>query len=148
NRTSAYQTQHPATGGLVQTNTFPDNTQGQYTERNNGTQTTTWPDGTITNETIGPDPRWKMQAPLKTSSVTTTPGALAFSTTFSRAVTLSNPDNPLSLVALNDTFSINGRSYTGNYTAATRTFVDTSPAGRQATTVIDTQGRTTGQQFA
>jgi RHS repeat-associated protein len=89
-----------------------------------------------------------MQAPLISSSTTPPPGALTFSTAFSRAVTLSNPADPLSLATQNDTFSINGRNYTSNFTAATRTFVDTTPVGRQMTTVVDTQYRPTQQQFA
>jgi RHS repeat-associated protein len=148
NQTSAFQVQQLANGDRQRTTTLPDGLQDILIERQNGTSTQTSPDGTVTNETLGPDPRWKMQAPLTTASTLTTPGALTLNTTFSRAVTLSNPNDPLSLVTLNDTFSVNGRNYTSNFTAATRTFVDATPVGRQMTTVVDAQNRPTQQQFA
>jgi RHS repeat-associated protein len=148
NRTTNYQVNQLANGDQQRITILPNGLQTSLLERPNATSTSTTVDGTVTNETLGPDPRWRMQAPLPTLSNTTTPGALTLSTTFSRAVTLSNPLDPLSLVTLNDTFSVNGRNHTSNFTAATRTFVDTTPVGRQTTTIIDAQNRPTQQQFA
>jgi RHS repeat-associated protein len=148
NRTNNYQVQELANGDQQRVNTLPNSLQRSLLERPNGTTKTNTSDGMVTNDTLGPDPRWKMQAPLTSLSNTTIPGALTLSTTFSRAVTLANPIDPLSLVTLNDSFSINGRNFTSNFTAATQTFVDTTPVGRQTTTMIDAQGRTTQQQIA
>jgi hypothetical protein len=45
-----------------------------------------------------------------------------------------------------NTLTLNGRTATSTYTAATKTFSNQSPAGRQSTTTIDTQGRITREQ--
>ena len=54
-----------------------------------------------------------------------------------RTVTLTDPNDPLSLASQTDTVTVNGRVGTTAYDAATRTFTTTSPAGRQAVTTID-----------
>jgi RHS repeat-associated protein len=148
NRTTDYQVQNLANGDQQRTNTLPSGLQTNLLERPNGTSTFTDPDGTVTNETQAADPRWRMQAPLVTNRTITTPGALNFNRTFTRAVTLSNPADPLTLATQNDTITINGRNYMDNYMAATRTFVFTTPTGRTTTTTTDTQSRTIAQTFA
>jgi RHS repeat-associated protein len=87
-----------------------------------------------------------MQTPLtKESSVTT--GGLTLSTANSRAVTLTDPNNPLSLSSLTDTFTINSQTSTMAYNAATRTFTATSPMGRQLAFTTNAQGSITGSQI-
>jgi RHS repeat-associated protein len=148
NRIDTYQTSDSSNGDTNRINTNPAGLQTQIVEGANGTDTTTSPDGMIDTATQSAEPRWNMQAPIVSSTSTRTPGGLNFATTFTRTVTLSNPGDPLSLIAQNDTSTINGRVYTNNYAAATRTFTLATPVGRQQTTVIDTQGRTTQSQFA
>jgi len=147
NRTTSYQLQELPNGDRQRTNTLPNNLQTNLLQRTNGTSTFTEPNGVVTNETLGPDPRWQMLSPLTTALTITTPGALNYNRSFTRAVTLSNPSDPLSLVSQNDTITINSRNYTNNYTAATRTFAFTTPVGRIITTTTDAQSRTTAQQF-
>lgn len=129
-------------------NTLPDGTQELLLERGNGRKTFTDPDETITNEQIGGDPRWKLQAPLTTSTIINTPGALTYNHTFARAVTLSTAGDPLSLAAQTDTATINSRTYASVFTASNRTVLNTSPLNRQVTSIIDTQGRLTSFQVA
>lgn len=129
-------------------NTLPDATQEVLLERANGLKTFTDPDGTITNEQLGGDPRWKLQAPLMTSTTVATPGGLNYAETFTRAVSLTTPGDPLSLATQTDTETINGQATTSAFTASNRTFVNTSPLNRQVTGVIDTQGRLTSFQLA
>jgi RHS repeat-associated protein len=74
------------------------------------------------------------------------PSGLTSSLATTRAVTLSDPNNPLSVTSQTDTLTLNGRTATSTYSAATKTFTDVSPAGRQSTTIIDTQGRVTRTQ--
>jgi RHS repeat-associated protein len=148
NQTSAFQVQQLANGDRQRTSTLPSGLQEILIERQNGTSTLTTPDGTVTNETLGPDPRWRMQAPMTTNLTVTTPGNLVYNSSFARSVTLSNPADPLSLTNQTSTLNINGRIYTSVFTAATRTFANNSPAGRQKTMVIDGQGRATQWQFA
>lgn len=148
NRTTTVQGQPTATGDQQTTVTLPSGVQEVLLVRQNGITTQTAPDGTITNTTLDGDPRWKLQAPLTTVSTVTTPGALTSNATFNRTVTLSNPADPLSLMTQTDTLTLNGRTFTSAFTAASKTFVDTSPLNRQTTRVIDTQGRLTSYQFA
>src|SRR5215471_15454931 len=107
----------------------------------NGSRKTTLADGTVVNLLQGPDPRFSMQAALPATQTITTPGGLTATTTTSRAVTLADPQNLLSLTALTDTVRINGRTFTHAYNPAVKTFTDTSAAGRQSTAVIDPLGR-------
>ncbi len=148
NRTTNYQVNQLANGDQQRINTLPDSTQSQSIERPNGTQTFTEADGTTTNITLGPDPRWKMQAPLPASVIVSTPGNLAYNAGFALTVNLSNPSDPLSLTGFNETLSLNGRTYTNVFTAANRTSVQTSPQNRQTNSVVDSQGRLSQRQFA
>ncbi|MFN0140175.1 MAG: RHS repeat-associated core domain-containing protein [Pyrinomonadaceae bacterium] len=148
NRQTAFQINNLANGDRQRINTLPDGTQQSLLERGNGTDTYTDPDGTVTNETAGGDPRWRLQSPITTNTTIATPGGLNFNATFGRVATLATLGNPLSLTTQTDTFNINGRTYTNLFTAANRTFALTTPQNRQATRVIDTQGRLTQSQFA
>ena len=144
-RTNSYLTETLATGVKHHRNTFQDGTVAESHTGTDGINTTTLPDGTITTNVPGPDPRFGMQAPLiKDSSVAT--GGLTSNTANSRSVTLTDPANPLSLSSLTDTSTINSRTFTTAYDAATRIFTVISPTGRQMTYSIDTQGRITGSQ--
>src|SRR5262249_34842401 len=66
--------------------------------------------------------------------------------TDSRTATLADPTNLLSLSSQTDTIQVNGRTITRAWDAATRTYTDTSPEGRQTRTMLDAQGRTVEQQ--
>src|SRR2546423_55619 len=89
-----------------------------------------------------------MQAPLPAAVTSKTPAGLLATSTFARTVTHADPNDLLSLTAQNDTFTINGRTYTLNYNGTTRTFTSATPVGRQTTATTDTQGRVTQSQFA
>ncbi len=71
-----------------------------------------------------------MQAPLLKSLTVQTPLGLTSTLTTTRAVTLTNPNDPLSLSSQTDTLVINGRTYTSTYTQATRLLSTTTPVGR------------------
>jgi len=148
NRQSAFQVNNLSNGDRERINTLSEGTQTRRLERGSGIRTFTDPDGTITNETLGGDPRWKLQAPITTNTTIATPGGLNFTATFARTATLSTPGDLLSLATQTDALNVNGRAYTNVFTAANRTFVLTTPQNRQGTRVIDTQGRTTQLQFA
>jgi RHS repeat-associated protein/uncharacterized repeat protein (TIGR01451 family) len=148
NRTDTYQVQTLINGDQKRIYTDPAGLQTQFVEGLDGRNVTTVPDGTVTTIQLGGDPRWKLQAPLDKSTTITTPGMLSYGSTFARTATLSNPNNLFSLTAQNDTLMVNGRTYTNNYAASTKTFTFTTPVARQVITTIDTQGRTTLNQFA
>ena len=51
----------------------------------------------------------------------------------------------MSLLTLNETATINGRTFTRDYVAATRTLTSTSAVGRQVVSVLDAKGRAVQQ---
>jgi RHS repeat-associated protein len=59
---------------------------------------------------------------------------------------LANASDPLSITTLTDTVTLNGRTATSVFDAATKTFTSTSPAARQSKAVIDNIGRLTQAQ--
>ncbi|MEQ1605006.1 MAG: RHS repeat-associated core domain-containing protein [Pyrinomonadaceae bacterium] len=148
NRETTFQISNLANGDRERVTTLPSGITISRLERTNGTETTTDPDGSVLNKTTGGDPRWKLLAPITTNNKVTTPGGLNFDSAFTRAVTLSTPGDPLSLVSQTDSSGINGRTYTTVFTAANRTFLTTSPFGRQSITVVDGQNRPTQTRFA
>ncbi|HET9530073.1 MAG TPA: RHS repeat-associated core domain-containing protein, partial [Blastocatellia bacterium] len=147
-RTESFQVQTLATEDLRRVFTDTAGLQTQSIEGKDGTNTDAYPDGMTTVLKLNGDPRWNLMAPLAGNNTITTPGGLAFNSTFARTATLSDPDNLLSLTAQNDTYTVNGRVFTNNYAAASRTFTFTTPAGRQTTTTINPQGRITSSQVA
>jgi len=63
-----------------------------------------------------------------------------------RTVSPNSPSNLFAFTTLTDTLIKNGRAYTSAYNAATRTFTNTTPAGRQSTSAIDELGRVIQRQ--
>ncbi|MDE2179981.1 MAG: tandem-95 repeat protein [candidate division NC10 bacterium] len=146
-RTSTFQVQQLSTGDERRVNTDPAGLQRTVLIKTDGTEQTTTPDGTISTRIETGDPRWGMMAPVPKSLTVATPGGLSLYSTSTRTATLSNPANPLSLTAQDDTVILNGRTATSHFDAATRTFTTTSPASRVSTRTIDAQGRTTSTQL-
>lgn len=139
-RVTTYRLEELPTGGFRQVNTYPNGLQDETVRKSDGTSSYRATDGTTQDVILGPDPRWKMLAPVS-SATTRTPGGLTLTTQETRTVSLANPSNPFSLNSLTEVISINGRQYTSTYTGSTRTWVEHSPEGRTVTTQIDAQGR-------
>jgi RHS repeat-associated protein len=141
-RVTEFALERLSSGELRRTNTFPDGTRALDLTQIDGTRVLTLPDGTIARNIFSSDPRWSQDAP--TTSVTTTlPSGLVRNETQSRVVTLSNPNNPLTLTTLENQYRVNNRLTRTLYTVSNRTFTTTSPAGRSTSTTIDLQGRPT-----
>jgi len=147
NRTTTYRVEDLATGDRKRTNTAPDGTQTVALKKTDGTTITTTPDGNVTTEVLGPDPRFGMQAPITQSLTIKTPGGLTSVLTTNRSASLGDANDPLSLTTLSDTITVNGRVILQTYTAATRSLLRRSPAGRQTQSAFDTQSRRTHQQL-
>jgi YD repeat-containing protein len=128
--------------------TSPNSLQVEEITGTDGKRTTTYPDATVITLIPGADPRWTMQSAFIASLTNRTPGGLTYTRTATRALTLSNPNDPLSLITQTDTVSINGRNYTSVYNAPARTFTTTTPAGRQRVIGTDAQGRAAQVQVA
>ena len=111
------------------------------------TRISTFPDGTTVTEVRTGDERFGMQAPIA-SSVTTQTGnpVKTREVKHTRSVTLSTPNNPLSLASITEQTKVNGKTFTTTFVASTRTETITTPEGRTFTHVFDTKGRTTSKQ--
>ncbi len=143
-----YQVETMLTGDELRANTDAANLVTTALRRANGMETFTEPSGLITSVTLGPDARFALQAPLETKRSVATPGGRLLTLQTAQAVTLSDPENPLSLTAFTETFTVNGQAFTRTYAPATRTFTETSPLGRPRTRQINAQARAIRRQFA
>ena len=140
-RTTTYVVAQLPTGDQRRTVVDPSGARTEALIHADGSRTLTSADGTIVTQTLGPDPRWGMLAPVVSSQQTSTPGGLTQTLATTRSAALANPIDPLSLQVLTSTLTINGRTALSVYTAATRTFTVTSAAGRQSVTTLDAYGR-------
>lgn len=109
------------------------------------TMNTALPDGASQALNLGPDPRWGLQAPIPLSGRLSR-GSRILATSASRTVDLSAVGNPFSLAKQTDTATLNGHTYTSVFTAASGTYVNTTPAKRTSTTMLDSLGRVVGVQ--
>ncbi|MFN8441614.1 MAG: RHS repeat-associated core domain-containing protein [Caldilineaceae bacterium] len=146
--TTTYQVVTDNLGTQLFTDTLPSGERSVEIKRTNATQSSLATDGTLTTVTLGADPRWKMFSPLVKSATVVIPSGLTASVSMQRSATLTQTANPFTLTALNEKLTINGRIYNSDYNAASRTFTDTSPSGRQQIARIDTQGQLIYQQTA
>ena len=147
-RTTTYQVENLPGNAQRRTFTAPDNTQSQRTEAvDAGTTHATSSEGTISDTTLSPDPRFGMQAPVTAGFALRFPSTLQFAAGSTRTAVLENPHDPLSLASLTETRTVDGRTATSTYTAATRTFVTKTPAGRTQTSTLDALGRFVQGQF-
>ncbi len=139
---TTYLAENLSTGDQRRVNAFPDGTETEVLRGTDGAIQTTNPDGAVIEQTLGPDPRWGMQAPLIESRKVASPGGLEETLSIDRSVVLSDPYDLLSVVTWTETATINGRSHTTTFDAASNNFAISTPTGRQSTVTIDSQGRT------
>src|SRR5581483_8008943 len=85
------------------------------------------------------DVRWGMLAPLASSVIVN--GSKTVTTSEARTTTLANPNDVLSMTAQTESFTINGRTWTSAWNAATRQLTARSPLGRQSSATLDAKGR-------
>jgi RHS repeat-associated protein len=134
--------------------TQPDGTAFQHTTSPGGAVTTTttgidgvrrgsFPNGETVELTQAPDPRWGRYVPVTSRMVRTTPGGRTTVTTSTRAVTLTDETNPLSVSRITDTFTSNGRTFTIGWDAEQRQETTTTPEQRASVNTYDEHGRLT-----
>ncbi len=146
NRATTYTVDRLSNGDRRRTVTAASGLTTTSVKRRDGTTTLTAPDGTVTTSVDGPDPRWGMQAPLLSSLEVSTPGGLTSTLSTARSITLSNPEDPLSLATQTDTLVINGRTYTSAFDQTARLVTTTTPAGRTSQVALDAHGRVVQEQ--
>jgi len=147
-RVTTYRMEYLSTGGERSYKEYPDGSWNEVLLGTDGSSIINYSDGTVITMKHGPDPRFGMLAPVMESISIATPSGLTNDITQNRLVTLTNPDDPLSLQSIQDTTTINGRTYTYDYDAATRSLTTTTPQGHQTVSVIDSLGRVTSLNLA
>ncbi len=146
-RTTRYGEERFSDGTVRRTKRYADGTVTTTVVQSDGIVQVTAPDGTVTTAVTGPDPRWGMLAPL-TSVEARWPNGRVYTLEISRAVTLADSRDRMSLVSQVDTVTVNGRVTTLAYEAATRTFATTTPEQRRMTVTLDGRGRVVREQRA
>ena len=147
-RTTAYGVGRLPTGGTRRVVVDPSGGRTEVTIGADGAQAATYPDSTRATLTQGPDPRWGMLAPMLTGFTRTTPGGLTTTAALTSAVELSDPADLFSVQGITDTATVNGRTSTSVYDAASRTTTTTTPGGRRNIVTLDDHGRATGIDLA
>jgi hypothetical protein len=140
-RTRSYQVENLPDGSQQRINTLPSGLQTNRVLRKDGSGTSRTPDGMTTNLSLGPDPRFGMQAPIPDFLNISSPGGLSLNLSAARSATLSDPNDVLSLTRQTDIGTLNGHTFTSVFDAVTRTITSTSPAGRESVTTLDARGR-------
>ncbi len=123
--TSTYEVQTNLDGTTTMTNVDPAGRQTVTTEDAYGGGTASYPDGTVVNTIMGPDPRFGMLAPVTSFMNVTTPGGLQYSLSEFRTANLSDPANPFSFTGLTDSVNVNGNTFTSSYDPSTGMIADT-----------------------
>ena len=140
-RKFTYLVERLSTGERRRVNTCACGAQTVMLQSTDGTRTITHPDDMVAIQEEQPDPRFGMTAPLLEKATFETPGGLVATISATRAVSLSDPDNPLSLTNLTDTVDSNGRSVTTSFNANQKQIIFNTPEGRQGIVTLDDQGR-------
>nr|AYM54114.1 hypothetical protein [Chondromyces catenulatus] len=102
--------------------------------------TTTYADGTTSVLRSSPDQRWGMQAVSASENQTTRPDGKTLNISRWTQSSLSDPADPLSLDGIYQSMSVNGRSSSMDFVAATRTSTLTSNLGRTTTVTLTPEG--------
>lgn len=139
-RVTTYRMESLPGGGKRAVITDPGGFQRQTLFKTDGSRIFRQEDGTMVTVQYGPDPRFCMAAPVIISLDLTTPGGLSYTLQGSLTAKLNNPGDVLSLRTLTRTLTINGRTTTSVYDAATRTITTTSQGGRRSIIVLDEKG--------
>ena len=100
----------------------------------------TEPNGTTTTTTLKPDPRWGMVAAYPGTITMRNAAGVSKTSTVSRAVTLTDAADPLSVATLTSSTTVIGQTTTTTYTASTRTLITTTPEGRTTSTTFGADG--------
>jgi RHS repeat-associated protein len=140
-RTRHHQVVYPTASGPTYANT---NSAGLVTKTaigTDGTDQTTFPDGTIRTAMRSADPRFGMQAPFVSHVDTRLPSGLTRTIDTTRTQAIDSSGAVPRLVSQADAITVNGRAGTWSYDAGTGTVTTTSPVGRQSVAHLDAQGR-------
>lgn len=140
-RTTTYRMSESPGNVHQQIITGPNGLQTVQTTQPDGSETVTLPDGTVFEMRFGPDPRFGMLSPVIVSQTITTPGGVRSELMTTRTVTLSNPNNPLTVTQMVETTTVNGVASTTTYNGDARTMTYVSPEGRSEVLTLNALGQ-------
>jgi len=140
-RATSYKVERLPTGQKRLANTSRGGSAVIGTTDNDGSTEVVFPDGSIRSSTLTSASRFGMQSPVIQSIVHETPGGLVWEMSKERQVNLSTENDPLSLVSLSDTASINGRTYNWFYSTNEKKHTLTTPEGRSVATTVSAENR-------
>ncbi len=139
-RENQYDETYPLTGVEERSTITPDGLTTSWTRDESNTSVLTQPNGMVSTFSQAPDPRFGIQSSDLGTTVDATPSGLKRTTTRSRTVALSNPNDLLSVVSTTDKTTVNGETWSSTYTTATNILSTTSPAGRTSEAEFDSLG--------
>jgi RHS repeat-associated protein len=142
-RTTTYEVTNWESGATTRIITDPSGLHTLVDVGVDGGQHVVTPDGTEEITIVGPDPRWGMLVPVPQVVIRTLPGGLRQTIQTQRAVTLADPNQPLSLQTWTQTAeSDDGRTSSVEYVhGAAPTLTATSAAGRLTVLTLNDRGR-------
>jgi RHS repeat-associated protein len=143
NKTYSIASQPTADGGFQSTQVLGGSMNTQTIYAPDGRVVVTSPDGVVTTLTPSSDSRFGQQMVVGQETVRL-PSGLTKTTRFARGVTLSDPDDPLSVAVEIDSAVINNRLSTTRFDKVANTVTTTTAGGRVSAATLDNLGRTIG----
>ncbi len=131
-------------GSLTRTVTNADGTKTVAVSRPDGSQETTFANGTHLEVQSAPDPRWGAVVPVLKRVDYSTPGGRHLTSQATTSAELATPGDPLSVQSMTQTTSLGSLPSTStNWSAADRRMTSSAPSGRLFTIGYDEEGRPT-----
>ena len=121
--------------GVTVTSTATDGTSSLSEEYADGTNKQTSADGTIITTAHAPDPRFGMLAAIPSETRITLPSGLTAVVQEQRSV-VTSPQNLAAPQSMTTTSTVNGKSSTVTYDAASKTIVSQSTLGKKSTALL------------
>ncbi|HEV2815303.1 MAG TPA: RHS repeat-associated core domain-containing protein, partial [Solirubrobacteraceae bacterium] len=140
-RVTTYKMERTAEGAIKRTVTDPSGGVSTSERRIDGTTTATKPTGQVITRQVGPDPRFGMQAPVPERTTVRTPAGRTRTSEVQRQVELSDLADPLSVVKVVETDTVNGRASTSTFEKDGHKLTTRLPSGAPSTMTFDEQRR-------
>ncbi len=144
-RITTYRVEQTSTGATRQV-TSPTGLVTTVVSDSAGRSTLLTPSGESLRMSVGPDPRWGMQARIVDSATLRTPSGLSTTVETRRHAVVTNQEDPLSLTSQIDSVGVNGNWRVATFDALSRAVVQTTPEGRQFRATLDSLGRVLSAQ--
>jgi RHS repeat-associated protein len=140
-RTTTYSNFRTSSGGTQRTTTSSLYGITTFVDHDDGNGTVTYSDGTTIEIELAPDPVWGDQASYVSSYILTTPVGRTLSYTNTKTATLSDSNDPLSIISQSETMNLPGGTYTSYWNTDARTLTETMLDGQTKVTSLNTAGQ-------